>query len=245
MIVRALVPCVLRARPRAVASAVASLAYVRTSLGALCALALASASATAAPSAASTALTFDVSARVANLGPDGSPGAAQSFGAKVTVAGEKARVETTMAGKRSVLIYAPPTIYRLLPASRAGVRWTVPDSGSNLDVRRMLRSPDQIRTLLTRYGARKTGTAKLGGVPVDGYELKKPVETPGGTLRSARAWLRSSDALPLRFEARLGELSLNISWRNYRRQSVSSALFAPPAGFAIRSSQSPPPRNLF
>ena len=203
-------------------------------IGAFATLASAS-SAFAAPAG----LGFDVTARVSAAGKNQLP--AQTILAHVVLSGSKARVETKGAGSRSVVLFTPPFVYRLLPDSRAGVKWKLSQASSTkfggFDPQQLLRNPSQIRAALLSGGAKRTGVGVLGGVPVEVFEASKP----GQKFSRVRAWIRRSDSLPLRLEATNGGLKVVASWSRYTRLSnVSAAQFAPPKGFAIREMQNPP-----
>lgn len=189
-------------------------------------------------------LTFDVTARVAAAGNGGPQ---QTFNARVWLSGSRARIETSGGGERAVMLWNAPYLYRLLPASKVGVRWTV--GGANaptargfslgaLDPQALLRDPSRLRAALLQSGAKRAGTATLGGAATDIFQLA----APKGRLQKAKAWLRRSDALPVRLEASGGGASLVASWRNYARpKTLAASLFSPPPGFRIRAATSAPP----
>ncbi len=189
--------------------------------------------------AAPAGLGFDVTARVSAAGRNQMP--AQTILAHVVLSGSKARVETKGAGSRSVVIYTPPFVYRLLPESRAGVKWKLSQVNSTkfggFDPQQLLRNPSQIRAALLSSGAKRTGVSVLNGVPVEIFDASRP----GQQISRVRAWIRRSDSLPVRLEATNGGLKIVASWSRYTRLAkVSPALFSPPKGFAIRESQNPP-----
>ena len=95
-------------------------------------------------------LTFDINARVTATGA----GVGQSLQARVLLHGNRTRIESTYAGQKSVTLVAPPYIYRLLPNSKAGVRWKMDGSRQRnfgalgLDPQELIRNPGKIRALL-------------------------------------------------------------------------------------------------
>ena len=198
------------------------------------------ASALAAPATSPTSgLGFDVATRVASTGKSQIP--PQTIKARVLLSGTKARIETQGAGGRAVVLYTPPFVYRLLPDSKAGVKWKLSKvRGSEVggfDPQQLLRNPDQIRTSLIAAGAKKKQSTSLGGTPVDLFELSRP----GQRFSNARAWLRRSDSLPVRLETSGGGLKVVVSWSGYKKlPNVNATQFAPPKGFAIREAQNPP-----
>jgi len=189
--------------------------------------------------AAPAGLGFDVTARVSATGKNQMP--AQTILAHVVLSGSKARIETRGAGSRSIVLYTPPFVYRLLPDSRAGVKWKLSQTRGNsfggFDPQQLLRNPSQIRAALLSHGAKRTGVAVLNGEPVEVFDASRPDQK----FSHVRAWIRRSDSLPARLEATNGGLKVVASWSRYTRLSnVGAAQFAPPKGFAIREMQNPP-----
>lgn len=190
-------------------------------------------------SAAPSGLGFDVTARVAATGKNQMP--AQTIQAHVILSGSKARIETRGAGGRSIVLYTPPFVYRLLPDDKAGVKWNLKKvrgtSFGGFDPQQLLRNPSQIRAALLQNGAKRVALSVLNGVPVEVFDVKQP----GQRISTVRAWLRRSDSLPLRLEASNGGLKVVASWSRYTKLSnVSASQFVPPKGFAIRESQNAP-----
>lgn len=196
----------------------------------------------AAPAPVST-LSFDVTARVAASGQNA--GLQQTVEAKVLLRGQAARVESSSSGGPSVVLYSPPYIYRLLPQSKAGVRWKIdarkPSNFSGFDPQQLLREPAKIKTALRQGGAKLVGKSVIGGVPADIYAAKNF----GNAGQNAKVWLRRSDSLPLRLEASGGQFVIVASWRNYARPHLSAALFSSPAGYKVRTLASSPPYSRF
>lgn len=190
-------------------------------------------------------LTFNIEARVTATGGGSGLGAAgQKLQARVLLHGNRTRVETTYAGQKSVTLVAPPYVYRLLPKSKAGVRWKLDGSRAKnfdalgLDPQELIRNPGKIRALLLQNGAKRVGSSSLNGSAVDVYTLSKP----GEQLSSARAYLRKSDALPLKLEASGKGLKVLALWSNYARpKDLPAALFSAPQDYKIRDSKSAPP----
>ncbi len=190
-------------------------------------------------------LTFDISANVTATGTGtGAGGLGQKLRARVLLHGNRTRVETTYAGQKSVTLVAPPYIYRLLPASKAGVRWKLDGSRTKsfdalgLDPQELIRNPGKIRALLLQNGAKRSGSSVLNGAAVDVYTVNKP----GEQLSQARAFLRKSDALPLKLEATGQGLKVVALWSNYARpKDLAADLFRAPKGYRIRDSKSAPP----
>ena len=192
----------------------------------------------AAPTSA-PGLGFDVTARIMATGKSHFP--PQIVRAHVTLSGAKARVETNGGAGRSVVLYAPPFVYRLLPDAKAGVKWSMAKvHGSDFggfDPQQLLRSPAQLRASLLQSGAKRTGVGVLDGVPVEIFDASRP----GQRFAQVRAWLRRSDSLPVRLEATNGGLRVVASWSHYAKlASVAASQFAPPKGFSIRESPNPP-----
>jgi len=184
-----------------------------------CLLALAPLGAASVSSAqAAPALGFDMSMRIAATGK--SSMAPQVVQTHVLLSGQRARVDTSVGGTRAVVLYAPPYVYRLLPASQ-----------------QILRNPSLIRTSLLQNGAKLTGKSQLGGVPVDVYQMAKPAQG----LSRVKAYLRRSDSLPLRFEAQVNGLQVVAIWSRYTRlPNVAASQFTPPKGYSIRETQNAP-----
>lgn len=189
--------------------------------------------------AATSTLSFDVTARVATSSSVAGP--QQLVQAKVLLRGNAARVESSSGGAPSVVLYAPPYIYRLLPQSKAGVRWKIeprkPSNFADFDPQQLLRDPSQIKVALLRGGAKSVGKSVLGGAPVEIYQAKNF----GGRGQTAKVWLRRKDSLPLRLEASGGQFSIVASWRNYARPQLPAALFGAPQGYKIRNLAGAPP----
>ena len=190
-------------------------------------------------------LTFDISANVTATGAgSGAGGLSQKLQARVLLHGNRTRVETNYAGQKSVTLVAPPYIYRLLPASKAGVRWKLNGTRAKsfdalgLDPQELIRNPGKIRALLLSNGAKRAGSGTLSGAAVDIYTINKP----GEQLSSARAYLRKSDALPLKLEATGQGLKVVALWSNYARPvDLAADLFRAPKNYRIRDSKSAPP----
>jgi hypothetical protein len=188
-------------------------------------------------------LSFDVTARVGALSQGAGP--QQTVEAKVLLRGNAARVESRSGGAPSVVLFSPPYIYRLLPRSKAGVRWKVdprkPSQFADLDPQQLLRDPAKIKLALLRGGAKMVGKSMLSGVPVEIYQAKNF----GARGQNAKVWLRRTDSLPLRLEASGGQFKIVASWRNYTRPRLSSSLFVSPAGYKVRTLASSPPYSSF
>jgi hypothetical protein len=205
-----------------------------------CLLALAPLGAASVSSAqAAPALGFDMSMRIAATGK--SSMAPQVVQTHVLLSGQRARVDTSVGGTRAVVLYAPPYVYRLLPASKAGTRWKAPKNQTaqfgGFDPQQILRNPSLIRTSLLQNGAKLTGKSQLGGVPVDVYQMAKPAQG----LSRVKAYLRRSDSLPLRFEAQVNGLQVVAIWSRYTRlPNVAASQFTPPKGYSIRETQNAP-----
>lgn len=212
----------------------------------LCVLGAVTASAHAAPVAN---LTFDINANVSATGASSGIGATgQKLQARVMLHGNRTRIETTYAGQKSVTLVAPPYMYRLLPNSKAGVRWKMDGSraknfnGMGFDPQELIRNPGKIRALLLQNGAKRTGTSKLNGVAVDVYSISKSQNQ----IDSAKAYLRKSDALPLKFEAQGKGLKISALWSNYARpKDLGASLFQAPKGYRIREAKTAPPMSMF
>ena len=190
-------------------------------------------------------LTFGIEAKVSTSGGGSGLGAVgQTLQARVLLHGNRTRVESNYAGQKSVTLVAPPYIYRLLPVSKAGVRWKMEGSRAKsfnalgLDPQELIRNPGKIRALLLQNGAKRVGSSTLNGAAVDIYTLNKPKEQ----LSAARAYLRKSDSLPLRLEASGQGLKVVATWSNYARpKDLSADLFRAPKDYKIREAKSTPP----
>ena len=191
-------------------------------------------------------LTFDINAQISAVGATGAP--TQTMKARVLLHGNRTRVEATFANQKSVTLIAPPYIYRLLPGPKAGVRWKMDGSraktfsGMGVDPQELIRNPGKIRAMLLQNGAKRVGATTLNGAAVEIYQISKP----GEQLSQAKAWLRKSDALPLKLEAAGKGLQVTATWSNYARpKDLSAALFRAPQGYRIRDAKSAPPLAMF
>jgi hypothetical protein len=185
------------------------------------------------------ALSFQVNARFRYQVEEDGDAPEDSLDAKVLAQGQKARIETTVGGRPLVLLFSPPFLYKLLPASKSGTRYRLSDVSKNpgmagVNPQQWLRDPQSIRAALRGQGAKRAGQADLNGVPVEVWTAQKLMGHSG----QVKAWLRRADALPLRLEIKSKALTATATWRNYQRmRTVSSAQFSPPAGFRIRDRQ--------
>ena len=220
-----------------------TLSAARASMGLLCAASAVTLPAHAAPV---PNLTFDIKAQIAASGATGAP--TQKFDARVLLHGNRTRVESDFGGQKAVTLIAPPYIYRLLPDSKAGVRWKMDDARAGnfaalgVDPQQLIRDPASIRALLIKGGAQRTGAATIGGAAVDVYQISQPK----GPFSNAKAWLRKSDALPLKLQAAGKGLTVTALWSNYARpKDLPAALFRAPANYSIRDAKSAPPMGMF
>jgi hypothetical protein len=183
--------------------------------------------------AASNTLTFSMTARFSyNDGSGGLP--EQVAAANFFIAGQRVRIESEVAGRPMVVLYAPPYAYRLSPAAKTGIRYkaaALPElSAKYFGSSDFLPNPQSIRVSLQKAGAKKTGSAQLAGQAVDIYTVKNF----RGKGNNATAWLRKGDALPLRFEIKSPKLNGVASWRNYQRgRALAPALFTVPESYRI------------
>jgi hypothetical protein len=180
-------------------------------------------------------LTFSMTARVFYKDGAAAPTPAQTINAQVYLSGKRARLDTTISGRPMRLLFTPPWGYRLLPAAKIGQKFrasSLPPLAALLPGSQGFSpDPNAIRTALVRGGARKTGVATVAGVAVDVYSSDRFRNRPD----KVKAFLRRSDALPLRVEIKSKNFEATASWRDYRRpRSISAATFAVPAGFRIR-----------
>ena len=188
----------------------------------------------AAPKVApAKSMSFDLTARFSYSG-EGSPMPEQTVAAKIYVAGNRVRVESELAGRPLVVLYAPPYAYRLLPSSKTGVRYraeALPDLTQKIfGTRDVMPNPQSIRSALQKAGAKRSGGTSLSGTPVDIWS----VANFRGKGNSAKAWLRRSDSLPLRFEMNGPKLKAAASWKNYQIGRVLPAtLFTVPKNYRI------------
>jgi hypothetical protein len=186
-------------------------------------------------------LTFKVTARVGGTGQFAGP--QQTVQARVLLRGNATRVETVMGGTPSVVLFTPPYVYRLLPASKAGVRWKlddrkIPTNLADLDPQMFMRDPSRIKHTVMRVGAKRLGNSVLNGIPVEIYEAKNF----GRVGQRLKVWLRRSDSLPVRVEETGGQIQVVASWRDYAKpKNLPASLFQVPKGFNIRKVAGRPP----
>jgi hypothetical protein len=191
--------------------------------------------------AATSTLSFDVTAQARQR----SGSAVQATKAHVLLRGKKARIESSLGGQKIVMLWLPPYVYRLLPASKTGVRYKASTPLPEMQALaanwpQLMNNPSQIRATLRSRGARKTGTARVDGVATEVYAASRW----NGQNRPVKIWLRQSDALPVKMESRAGDWSFIVNWHNYRRNPrLAAPLFAVPKGFRIRDGQ--PPHSMF
>jgi hypothetical protein len=185
------------------------------------------------------ALSFRVNAQFAYHDDEDATAPGDALNARVWVQGGKARLETTVGERPLVVIIAPPYLYKLLPRSKTGTRYKTADAAKNpglssLDPQPWLRDPQAIRAALKKQGAKRIGTAKLNGTPVETWSTSQLM----GRRGQITAWLRQSDALPVRLEIKSKQLTATANWRDYQKISaLPSSQFAPPAGFRIRAAE--------
>lgn len=188
----------------------------------------------AAPKAApAKSMSFDLTARFSYSGR-GQTIPEQVMDAKVWMTGNRVRVESELVGRPLVVLYAPPYAYRLLPSSKTGVKYraeSLPDMTQKLfGTREVMPNPQSIRTALQKAGAKRTGAANLNGTPVDVWSASNF----RGKGNRAKAWLRRSDSLPVRFELNGPTLKATASWKNYKIGSALPAtLFTVPKNYRI------------
>ena len=185
-------------------------------------------------------LRFSVVARFSYRDADSaSPDPEQVVNAKFAVSGRKVRVESQLAGRPLIVLVNPPYAYRLLPGSKSGVRyrstslpsWSKQIFGSN----GLLPDPMALRNALLSAGAKRAGSGKVGAVAADIYTATNL----RGQKGQIKAWLRHSDALPLRLEVKSNKLSATASWSNYQRGgALPVALFTVPKDFHLRDGAS-------
>lgn len=200
----------------------------------------------AAQSAPANGLSFDVLARLVSLqNGKASQMPPQTFDARVFVKGRNVRIETELGDRPVVFLLSPPHLTKLLPESKAGVRWMIsrtgalPGAGSAglaNNLQNLMRDPSSLRALLGKSGAKKTGSGNLNGTPVDIYAASNFM----GRGQKMIAWLRRGDALPIRAQLTSKTLSSTLSWRNYQRKALPDTLFRAPAGYNVRDSAERP-----
>ncbi len=232
----------LRAVGAVFLSAALSFSVTQTAFGA----AAKKASSTRSAPLSANDLSFDVSARLAAIqGGKPSDMPAQTFDARVSIKGRNARVETEIGDRAVVYLLTPPHLTKLLPGSKAGVRWKIAQNvalpgatGAGLasELQNLMRDPASLRGTLKRRGARLIGKGNLNGAPVEIYQTANFM----GQGQKMTAWLRRSDALPLRVQLASRTLQSTLSWRNYKRAALSDALFRVPAGYNVRNSTGQP-----
>lgn len=181
-------------------------------------------------------LSFNVAVRVqADSGKDA---ITRSNNARVFLRGEQTRIETKVGQQSIVVLYLKPYVYRLLPASKAGVRYKSSTPSPELEALAanwpsLMNQPSKIRAVLKQKGAKKTGTATINGTATDIYVANRW----DGKPRKIKLWLRRSDNLPVRMESNADGIKATLNWSNYRKgQTLSSLLFAVPKSYKIRES---------
>ena len=132
-----------------------------------------------------------------------------------------------------VFIVAPPYFYKILPAAKSARRYKLADIAKSKGIAESLpsawmRDPESLRAMLKKQGAKMQGNATLDGVAVEVWQ--------GGQLLGqtgiAKAWLRRTDALPVKVEVDGKQLKFAVRWSDYR------TVKEPPAGaFARRRRQ--------
>ena len=100
----------------------------------------------------------------------------------------------------------------------------------------MTPDPKAVRAALLKGGAVKTMSAIYQGVPVDVYEAKRFRNRPD----NLKAFLRRSDALPMRVQLDSKNFGAVVSWSNYQRPAtLASSLFQVPTGYRVRTVDKP------
>ena len=189
-----------------------------------------------AQAAAPQTLSFDMTASAKR---DGAKTAAKVMNARFYIRGERVRVESQLANQKMVVLLAQPYVYRLLPASKTGVRYKSNSVVPEFDAlgahwSDLLQQPQKLRSQLQKQGAKKIGTSTLNGAKVDVYSTTKWK----GQSRKIKMWLRQSDALPLRAQTSEGGAQITVNWKNYRRgATLAASLFAVPKNYRIRDGQ--------
>ena len=186
-------------------------------------------------------LSFNITARFSSVQR---AGAQRDMKARVYLRGQTVRVETKVASQQTVLLLVPPYGYRLLPETKTGVRYKTNSLFPEIERfafswKDMLASPRQIRHLAGTRGAKKIGTAMLGGTQTDIYTASRW----NGRPLKIKFWLRQSDALPVRMESTEDGIKAIVLWTDYRRDGVASSLMAVPKNYRIRDGR--PPRTLW
>lgn len=185
-------------------------------------------------------LSFNVAAQV-KVKSNGPNDIVQATNGRVFLRGGQARIESKVGDQSVVVLFLKPYVYRLLPASKVGVRYKSSTPSPELeaffsDWPSLLNQPAKIRAALQKKGAKKTGTAKLSGVTTDVYTASRW----DGKPRQVKLWLRRADSLPMRLESSAGGAKVTINWSNYRRGlALSPSLFAVPKGYKVREGQAP------
>ena len=184
-------------------------------------------------------LTFAMTARLSYKDAEGKT-PAQTINARAMLSGQKARLETTLGGKPMVILYKSPYVYRLLPTSKVGQRYKASALPQLADLmpgaNPLTPDPKAVRAALLKGGAVKTMSAKYQGVPVDVYESKRFRNRPD----TLKAFLRSSDALPMRVQLDSKNFGAVVSWRDYQRPAkLADSLFQVPAGYRVRTVDKP------
>jgi len=184
-------------------------------------------------------LSFNVAGRVqADSGKDA---IVRSMNARVFLRGQQTRIETKVGDQSVVVLFLKPYVYRLLPSSKAGVRYKSNTPSPELQVLAsnwpaLMNQPSKIRAALKQKGAKKTGTAKLNGMATDVYSATRW----DGKARKMKLWLRKADSLPLRMEMNSDGVKATLNWSNYKKgKTLSPSLFAVPKGYKVREGQAP------
>jgi hypothetical protein len=170
-------------------------------------------------------------------GEDAMP--ADALDAKVMAQGRQARLETSVGERPLVVLISPPYLYKLLPRSKTGTRYLLSKMSNNpglssLDPQPWLRDPGAIRENLKKQGAKRVGVTKMNGQAVEIWTATKFMGQNG----QVKAFLRATDALPVRMEIKSKQLTATANWSNYQKiKALPSVRFQPPSGYRIREAE--------
>jgi hypothetical protein len=193
----------------------------------------------AAPKKAAPALSFRLESRFDYRDDSGASGASQSYVGQVLVSGANARLETSVGGRPVVFIVAPPYFYKILPAAKSARRYRLTEIAKTKGLAesvptQWMRDPQSLRAMLKQQGAKPHGPAVLDGVAVEVWQGERLL----GQVGTAKAWLRRTDALPVKVEVDGKLMKFSARWSDYRTVGQPpSGAFAPPAGFRVRDAQ--------
>ena len=155
----------------------------------------------AAPAKTAATWSYQLDSHFEYRDDSGAPGPQQSIRGKVLASGDKARMESSVGGRPVVLIVAPPYFYKILPAAKSGRRYKLSEVAplhgvSEIVPQNWMRDPESLRGMLKKQGAKPAGSETVDGVVLEVWTGSQFL----GQAGALKAWLRRTDALPVRVE---------------------------------------------